>query len=111
MREYHRKIVNHELKLKGEIQGYCPVQGSGTVDNFPFYFRARHDQWSFAISEHPEIDPVDIQLIETGEQYGFFKEAKYGIEGGDLAGWMELSEAEKLIIECCVEYTKNRDSR
>jgi hypothetical protein len=74
-----------------------------------FYFRARGDAWSFAISEHTQIEPIDIQLPEQGQKYGYLEEGKYGKEWEDLASWMELSEAERMIIECCREYRKMKN--
>ncbi len=109
MREFDRKIVNKELQMEGEIQGFAPVQGYGTISGFAFYFWARHEEWSFAVSEHPDVDPVDIQLPEQGEKYGYLKEDKYGKESENLASWMELDEAERIIIECCKEYRRMKN--
>lgn len=107
MREYERQIENPDLHLKGRLDGFCPVQGEGTILDFPFYFRARHDEWSFAISEQAEIDPVDIQLPEQGEKYGFLREGELaGKPWESLASHLELAEAEKIIEECCKEYLR-----
>jgi len=106
MQEFNRIIRQPELKLEGEINGFGPVQGEGTINNHPFYFRARHNEWSFAISEHQEMDPVDIQFIETGKKYGFYKEMKYCDKRQELASYISLVEAEKIIIDCCKEYLK-----
>lgn len=43
----------------GDIGGWCPVQGFGEVDGFPWYFRARGEHWSFGVSSSPTGDPVD----------------------------------------------------
>lgn len=59
------EFENNDLKLIGKICGSAPVQAEGTVNGFLFYFRARHNEWTFAISENPEICPVDIQLVES----------------------------------------------
>lgn len=34
---------------EGSIDGFCPVQGQGTVDGLNWYFRARHSAWSFEV--------------------------------------------------------------
>lgn len=33
------------------FDGYCPVQAWGTLLGFPFFFRARHEHWSFSVAE------------------------------------------------------------
>ena len=40
------------------IGGACPMQADGTMWGCPFYFRARHGEWHFYLSE-PGIDPVE----------------------------------------------------
>lgn len=42
----------------GMIWGSMPVQGYGVVGEEPWYFRARHDQWSLAIAPGLELDPI-----------------------------------------------------
>jgi len=71
------------------IGGYCPVQAEGTVDGVPFYFRARHQRWQFAIG----YDPVGVLL---GWAEGFYRQAPLV-----HAGWISVEEA-KIIIEACV---------
>ena len=99
-------INNLELKLIGKIYGLAPVQAEGTIDGNQFYFRAKYDEWTFAISENPKFDPVDIQNFETGIKYGFYKESEYGIKGSHSASYMDTGESEKIIVECCNEYTE-----
>ena len=48
------------------IGGACPVQADGTMWGCPFYFRARHGEWHFYLSE-PGIDPVDGPWIHEAE--------------------------------------------
>jgi hypothetical protein len=92
-----------ELDLSGEIYGNGPVQAVGTVRGFPFYFRARWDEWTFSISKFSEIDPVDIQFPDQGEMYGYFRESKYG-EGPYDASWMEEAVAFDFIKTCVIEF-------
>lgn len=50
-----------------DISGGCPVQGFGTVDGHPCYFRARGEGWSFEVAPlgvGTEIEP----LFETGDR-------------------------------------------
>ena len=99
-----QEFENVELKLRGKIYGSGPVQAEGTINGFPFYFRARHDTWTFAISENPEIDPVDIQIIETGKRYGFFAEGRLGKEWEYLASYMDSDKVTEIIKKCSKEY-------
>jgi len=92
------------LDLSGTVYGTSPVQAEGTVNGHSFYFRARHDEWTFSISENSEIDPVDIQTIEAGKKHGFFKEGEYGQNGAESASYMDFKVAEKIILDNCTEY-------
>lgn len=95
---------NKELNLKGKIQGPAPVQAEGTVNGFPFYFRARYDTWTFSISENPEVDPVDIQMDEQGKKYGFFAEGRVGNEWDYAASYLDDDKARHIIERCVSEY-------
>ena len=53
--------------------GQCPVQAWGTLLGFPFYFRARHAHWSFAVAkvgEDPTMDGVPAFLFKRVERWG-----------------------------------------
>lgn len=73
------------------IGGNCPVQAEGLIGGKPFYFRARHEHWSFGVGAEPIGDP-DWYLSErwTNEP--------------SAAGWMEESEALKIIDKCARFY-------
>ena len=73
------------------IGGNCPVQGEGTVDGVPFYFRARGEYWSFTIS-----------LTKCGE-LGFYRRERWG-DGPYDAGWMPERVAREIIERCAMEY-------
>ena len=96
-KEYERDIKDEPTRLEGKLSGFCPVQGVGTVAGHRFYFRARHDSWTFAVSADRDVDPVDIQL--PGQ--GFRREGSYTQSD---AGWMPLDEAEAIIRNCVREY-------
>lgn len=106
MSHSNRKISSSELNLEGTIYGTAPVQAEGTVNGHSFYFRARHDEWTFSVSENSEIDPVDIDNFEAGKKYGFFKQANYGKKGGESASYMDLESAEKIVFDCSLDYSK-----
>lgn len=70
------------LEVK-ELGGNCPVQAAGTVDGWPFYFRARGEWWSFSVVEMGE-DPFGA------DGWWNYKE-KWG--EWPAAGWMTREEA------------------
>jgi len=75
------------------IGGNCPVQAEGTVNGTPFYFRARGNSWSFSVGE----DPFGAPDWDRAEKWG---------DEPFAAGWMELSEARRIISECAEAYTE-----
>lgn len=63
------------------IGGNCPVQAEGTIDDEPFYFRARGQGWSLSVGgDDVMMDPK----WHHSEQYG---------DGPFDAGWMPEDEA------------------
>ena len=67
---------------EGIIGGFCPVQGYGEVDGLHWYFRARHDDWTFEVWDepcHPEL-PQKPPVWECFGQYS-------------NASWMYYSDA------------------
>jgi hypothetical protein len=104
------QIVNDGLGLNGTIDGVAPVQAEGTINGCSFYFRARWHEWTFAISEHAEIDPVDIQFPEQGNQYGYFAEGQYGGENEYKASYMENDMVLDIIQRCSLEYTRRKSN-
>jgi hypothetical protein len=107
MQEFESK----EFKLKCKIYGSAPVQAEGTISDFYFYFRARHNTWTFSISENPEIDPVDIQMIEQGKKYGFFSEGQLGKEWEHLASYIEEDRVREIILSCVKEYLQSNNKK
>jgi hypothetical protein len=101
-----QEFENLALDLKGKIYGQMPVQAEGTINGFMFYFRSRWNEWTFSISENPEIDPVDIQIPETGKQYGYFAKSKYGTEFDYNASYIEYDVAIDIIQRCSADYLK-----
>lgn len=39
------------------VGGICPCQGYGDMDQYPFYFRARHGEWNLFVTVS-NCDPV-----------------------------------------------------
>lgn len=87
------------MKYKLEIShlgSNCPVQGEGTINGVPFYFRARGQRWTMSIGE----DPIDVAC---GFKEGWHKEEPWGKEMFD-AGWMPWETAKEIIERCAEEY-------
>lgn len=53
----------------GTIWGAMPVQGYGVVGDQPWYFRARHDQWSLSIALRLDLDPIVSAHWTWDEEY------------------------------------------
>lgn len=68
------------------IGGNCPVQAEGTIDDEPFYFRARGSRWFIGIGGEPDDTP------------DWSRERCYG-NTPFAAGWMDLVTARALIYE------------
>ena len=72
------------------LGGNCPVQGLGTVDGLPFYFRARGEHWSFEVTHEGGDPPFTDAIWRTEREY----------DGGEFAaGWMDRAEAVGFIAE------------
>lgn len=78
---------------KGSVGGQCPVQGEGTVDGLSWYFRARHDEWSFEVWRGPFREDGELPI---GDPIWSARG-----EAND-ASWMRMSEAWSL-IEAAIE--------
>lgn len=78
-----------------DVSGACPVQGEGSLDGHPLYFRARHDGWSFCVAASLDGDPVDVGFGSPG----WYLEGSYGLD--EEASWMPASDSMK-IVEACV---------
>lgn len=89
------------------IYGYCPVQGDGFVNGLPFYFHARFDTWTFAISETPDVDPVQVAINNAP---GFRMQRKYRKQtrGKCDASFMSHAQA-RVLIESTARYYLNKE--
>jgi hypothetical protein len=84
-----------------------PVRAVGTVCGKLFYFRSRHEHWSFSVSEDPDVDPVDVDSPEEGAAHGFFVEETYG-EKPSAASYMPLEDAQRIIEKCAQIYAHTK---
>ncbi|MCI0456555.1 MAG: hypothetical protein L0Z62_06200 [Gemmataceae bacterium] len=101
MRNERRVIVDSgllrvsipHLDVEYEVWGQAPVQALGTVLGREFYFRARHDCWSFEVADDQGRFPSD-----GGGVVGFTREGHH-----DSASYMPLDEACRIIEKCIQE--------
>jgi hypothetical protein len=93
-----------ECEMKGcdltieRLGGTCPVQGIGTVNGVPWYFRALGCHWSMAIGN----DPVSIS---AGTARGWYRRRDW-FDGPLDAGYMPRRVAMKHIKSCAREYVR-----
>jgi hypothetical protein len=79
-----------ELFLNYELWGGAPVQAIGDIKEREFYFRSRHTEWDFEISNAEKQLPSDV-----GQEQIFYRSARY-----KNAGYMPFEEAIDIIENC-----------
>ena len=84
------------------------MQAEGTVAGRPFYFRARHDEWTFAVAEQPGADPVAIDSADAARGRGWFRSEAVGAPREFRASYLSVDEATTLIRRCAAEYIAER---
>jgi hypothetical protein len=62
------------------LGGKCPIQGYGTVDGVPFYFKGRGEKWVISVGD----DPLSPNAWSYTEPYG---------DEPFAAGWISEDEA------------------
>lgn len=67
------------------IGGYCPCQADGTMDGFPFYFRARWDGWTLSVAA-PGEDPAQVFVdnYHDGKGSGAYFVGEYYQDAGSM---------------------------
>lgn len=91
------------IDWNGSLGGNCPVQGEGTVNNHPWYFRARGEYWTIDIAADHDKDPVDVGDFGVP---GWHDEGYYG--EWPSAGWMSENEAWLLIEKAMADFHGDR---
>ncbi|NHZ83634.1 hypothetical protein F2P44_30850 [Massilia sp. CCM 8695] len=84
----------------GYLAGQSPLQGSGRVDGFPWYFRARGSSWSLEIVDDKDVDPEQLPCV--GVLPGWLVEEDYG--RWPQAGYMTPMTAWPLIEKCIEKF-------
>jgi hypothetical protein len=99
-----RGEVMEALKIDW-LSGTCPVQAEGTIDGLPFYFRARHDSWTFTVAATADGNPVEVWNDPTK---GYHYKENYGEPGGFDAGYMPHEEARQFIEQAADLYLREK---
>ena len=82
----------------------APVQAEGTVAGRPFYFRARHEEWTFAVAEATGVDPADVEATEPGR--GWVTSGRVAERGA--ASHLSAAAADAIIQACAAAYIRAR---
>ncbi len=93
-----------DQQLEGHFtSSSAPVQAEGHIAGIPFYFRARHDSWSFAVASGAQPDPV---LISSSTE-GFLLTGS--VRGGQsAASYLSLQEATAIIQASAATFLNQR---
>ncbi len=82
------------------LAGNCPVQGEGSFDGKPFYFRARGSYWIvYLYDTQSQADQLVDGQVLAWENYG---------SGHFDAGWMDNSEAMGFIYRTYLQWSNDR---
>ena len=69
-------VAMHDLQFTITCEA-APVQVEGTAGKTRFYFRARHDEWNFAASSDPAVDPLGLPDNHAKARRGTYPNAGY----------------------------------
>lgn len=84
----------------------APVQAEGLVAGRPFYFRARHSEWSFTVAEVDGVDPAALDAPDVASGRAWHRE---GIVPGRFeASYLSTDAAAALMLECAQAYVAHR---
>ena len=97
-------IEEPSLGLQGSVGGVTPVQGEGTLDGNPWYFRARHEHWTFTMAQ-PGGDPHKVRSMfhSAALEDGWNIERSWPF-GEFSAGYMPVKSALAIIRACARMY-------
>lgn len=57
-------IQQVDIRITGMPTEACPLQVTGMVDGYPFYFRARYGHWTFVLVEDVNADPSGMTACD-----------------------------------------------
>lgn len=70
-----RQVTDSQLQLEYEIWGEGPLQALGAILGREFYFRSRHDEWSFEVALDNGDLPSDVGAEPVFYRTGNFENA------------------------------------
>jgi hypothetical protein len=89
-----------------EFGGACPVQGWGTVDGLPCYYRSRGDGWQFELRK--EAWDYQMERLEFEEVVFEYSERCYLWPDG---GWVHREVSEKCIRKAVARFRAEQKRR
>jgi len=89
-----------------DFGGACPVQGDGTVDGHPCYYRSRGTGWQFAIWEQG-VTQEQIDGPEAAAPIWEYSDDPYAFPDG---GWIAASESIDNIRHAVAEFRLRRQT-
>lgn len=91
--------------------GNCPVQAEGSINGYPFYFRARGGTWSVRVSRNKACDPFECDAKDvwffSRDYVGIHHKEEVDLENPVMAGWAEPEECKRFIEIAAVAFCKN----
>jgi hypothetical protein len=107
------KVRGKRFGLDYSLYGFCPLQAEGKMLGYEFYFRARHEHWTLAVSLQKDIEPAI--LSGQTEEPGFFSYDGYSgwhAEGSWAdAGWMPFDVAIIIISQAAEQLERDLHPR
>lgn len=88
------------------ISGFCPVQGYGTLDGLPLYFRGRSDL-TLSIAASPEGDPVDAGVFGPGWELDL---EPLSTDEDPYFGYLSKDRVRELIRLGCTAWVEYRET-
>lgn len=87
------------------IEGNCPVQADGLIDDHPYYFRARGEGWEMTIArpDAPEHETGTPRACLPEREYVAYFRCGY-IGEWPAAGWISVEDAKALIEMCFAQF-------
>ena len=85
------------------LDGDAPVQATGTINGYAFYFRARGNAWKFAVASRREAGTDEAIRVAAGEIVGFIMTRRYGREHYD-ASILSYELAMTIIRRCALAF-------
>jgi hypothetical protein len=89
-----RKVSDSLLQLDYEIWGEAPLQALGKIADREFYFRCRHNEWSFEVALENGDLPSDV-----GAKPVFYRTGKY-----ENASYMPIDKGIAIIKRLAAEF-------